>query len=999
MPQLNYAKYRVELYYTRTDPRGGSIAKRFNSLGYRVDSILITDNYLINAELNYDEIKSAAEMLSQPVTQGFRINEPYIPDSFDFCIEIGYLPGVTDNVAHTVRESIEDLLKKTLDHEKSVFYTTTYFFKSRAESNEQKQIGEELYNPLIQRIKIFTKDEYLQNKGMSHEIPVVTITEKPYADSVDLDLPDDELMLLAKDGIKNSDGSRRGPLALDMASMYVIKDYFNNKEKRPPRDIELESIAQTWSEHCKHTIFASAIDDDVPEGIYKRYIKEATAKIRKDKGEKDFCLSVFTDNSGGIEFDENFIVSDKVETHNSPSALDPFGGAITGIVGVNRDSIGFGMGAKPIANRYGFCFADPGDNAPLYRSKDRESAMLPPRRIMEGVINGVNAGGNTSGIPTPQGFLFFDERYKGKPLVFVGTIGLMPKKVGGKSSVYKKAMPGDFIVMTGGRVGRDGIHGATFSSEALSSGSPATAVQIGDPLTQKKMSDAIVKEARDMGLYNSITDNGAGGLSCSVAEMARECGGFVVDLEKIPLKYPGLSPWQVWVSESQERMTLSVPGDKIKEFKELMNKRGVEAAVIGQFNSTERGIVLLNGEEIFNLDMNFLHDGLPKKELTTSPFPKRYKEIEFNEPSDHTTILKKMLTRLNICSYEFISSQYDHEVQGNSAIKPLQGKGSVNSNVSVIKPLFDSWKGVVLSQGLYPSYSEIDPYLMAACSIDTAIRNAVSAGCPIDHLAILDNFCWCDSNNSERLWQLKNAAQACYDYAVAYGTPYISGKDSMFNDFSGFNENLEEIKISILPTLLISSIGVMPDIRKAQTMDFKFSNDLIYIIGLTEDESGGSEYSSLLIEMNNEKAVITGKVPGVNSDLFKKIYYAMGKAITSESVASCISIERGGLGIAAAKSAIAGMIGAEIDISHIPGNKDVRSDYKLYSESQGRFLVSVNPECKKEFESLFKNLPFMLIGSVRNDNRFIIKNNNNSTLVETTIEELNSSYRDTFKDF
>ncbi len=999
MPQINKAGYRLELYYKHTDPRGGAVIRRFKALGYEVESVLITDNYLINAELDFNEITSVAEMLHQPVTQGYCINEPYTPDDFNFCMEIGYLPGVTDNIAHTVRESIEDLLKKKMDHEKSVFYTSTYFFKSNADNNEQNRIGRELYNPLIQRIKIYTKNEYIKNRGMGYEIPVVTITEKPVADSVDLNLSDDDLMLLAKDGIENNDGTRRGPLALDMASMHVIKDYFTNREKRPPRDIELESIAQTWSEHCKHTIFASAIDEDVPEGIYRRYIKEATVKIRKDKGDKDFCLSVFTDNSGGIEFDENYIVSDKVETHNSPSALDPFGGAITGIVGVNRDSMGFGMGAKPVANRYGFCFADPSDNTPLYKNKSHDSVMLPPRRIMEGVIQGVNAGGNTSGIPTPQGFVFFDDRYKGKPLVFVGTVGLMPKVVGGKSSVYKKAMPGDLIVMAGGRVGRDGIHGATFSSEALTSGSPATAVQIGDPITQKKMSDAIIKEARDMGLYNSITDNGAGGLSCSVAEMARECGGFVVDLEKIPLKYPGLSPWQIWVSESQERMTLSVPQEKIDAFIDLMKKRGVEASVIGTFNSTDRGIVLLNGEEIFNLDMNFLHDGLPKKELKTSPFPSALKKIEFDEPADYNSILKKMLSALNICSFEFITSQYDHEVQAGSVIKPLQGAGRVNSNVTVIKPLFNSWKGVVLSQGFYPSYSELDPYLMAACSIDTAVRNAVSAGCPLDHLAILDNFCWCDSNNSERLWQLKRAAQACYDFAVSYGTPYISGKDSMFNDFSGYDENFKEVKISIPPTLLISSIGVIQDVKKAQTIDFKFSDDLVYIIGLTGAETGGSEYSSLLGDLNKVKDFTTGNVPGVNAELFKKIYYAMEKAISCEAVASCISIERGGLGIAAAKSAIAGMLGAELDISLLPGDEGIRQDYRIFSESQGRFLVSVSPEKKGLFESCFEGLPFKLIGNVRKDNKFIITGDEGNTLVDTTIDELNLSYRETFKDF
>lgn len=998
MPQVNTANYRIELYCRYNDPRGAAVSKRLNSLGYSVESVIITDNYLINLDLDADGIKSVAEMLIQPVTQNYTINNPYKPDDFDFVIEIGYLPGVTDNVAHTVRESIEDLLKRKLDHEKSVFYTISYFFKSSQGVVTHESIGKELYNPLIQRIKILTREEYLSGNGMGYEIPVVTISEKPDADIVDLNIPDKELAALAKEGIKNSDGTRRGPLALDMLYMNAIKDYFNNKEKRAPRDIELESIAQTWSEHCKHTIFASSIDDDVPEGIYKRYIKEATIRIRKEKGDKDFCVSVFTDNSGGIEFDENYIISDKVETHNSPSALDPFGGAITGIVGVNRDSMGFGMGAKPVANRYGFCFADPRDSSPLYKQKNKDSAMLSPRRIMEGVIHGVNAGGNTSGIPTPQGFIYFDDRYKGKPLVFVGTIGLIPRTIAGKSSVIKKAMPGDLIVMTGGRVGRDGIHGATFSSEALTSGSPATAVQIGDPITQKKMSDAIIKEARDMGLYNSITDNGAGGLSCSVAEMARECGGFTVELEKVPLKYPGLSPWQIWVSESQERMTLSVPEEKIDAFIKLMNKRGVEAAVIGKFNSSDRGIVLYKGEEIFNLDMNFLHDGLPKKNLRTEKPVIKIENIEFSEPADHADILNQMAGRLNLCSYEFISTQYDHEVQANSVVKPLQGKGGCNSNVSVIRPVFDSWKGVVLSQGLYPSYSDIDPYWMAACSIDTAIRNAVSAGCPLDHLAILDNFCWCDSNNPERLWQLKNSARGCYDFAVAYGTPFISGKDSMFNDFSGFDENFNEVNISIPPTLLISSIGVIPDIRKSQTMDFKFEGDLIYIVGETHEETGGSEYFALMGELIGNRKNTGIRVPEVKPAQFKKIYYAMEKAIAEETVSSCISVERGGMAIALVKSSIAGELGAEIDISKIPGIDSLRDDYRLYSESQGRFIVSLNPSCKEKFESIFNGLPIACIGRVK-DNRFIIKGAGEKVIVDSTIEALGRSYRDTFKNY
>ena len=993
MSGINKAFYRIEVYYKITDPRGHAIAERLRSLGFSSEKVTITDNYLINAELQSKDAEKAAELLIQPVTQGYTINSPFFPDDFNYCIEIGFLPGVTDNIAHTVRESIEDLLHSSLDREKSVFSTVSYFIGGIKNRDEAERACSEFYNPLIQRARVYSREEYTQHNGFGYEIPVVLLSEKPVADIVSLDVDESELAAIGKEGIKDSDGTRRGPLALDMLSMNVIREYFANNEKRDPTDIELESIAQTWSEHCKHTIFASAIDDDTPEGIYRTFIKAATKQVRKDRGDKDFCVSVFTDNSGGIEFNDDYIISDKVETHNSPSALDPFGGAITGIVGVNRDSIGFGIGAKPVANRYGFCFAPPDDESPLYKNISEDSKLLPPRRIMEGVIHGVNAGGNTSGIPTPQGFMYFDKRYKGKPLVFVGTIGLMPKEVCGRSSVIKNAMDGDAIVMTGGRVGRDGIHGATFSSEALSSGSPAAAVQIGDPITQKKLSDAIIKEARDLGLYNSITDNGAGGLSCSVAEMARECGGFEVDLDRVPLKYPGLSPWQVWVSESQERMTLSVPGDRVDEFTGLMESRGVEATVIGTFTSSGRGVVRHHGEVIFNLDLEFLHDGLPSRKLDTSEPEAAVENVSFEEPADHNDIFLKMISRLNICSFEFISTQYDHEVQAGSVIKPLQGKGRVNGNVSVIRPLLDSWRGVVLSQGLYPSYSEVDPYRMAACSVDTAVRNAVSAGASLDHLALLDNFCWCDSNNPRRLWQLKKAAAACYDYAVAYGTPFISGKDSMFNDFRGFNENHEPVEISIPPTLLISSIGVMKDIRKAMSIDFKVHGDLIYLVGFTFDETGCSEYNSLMGEMERGRPYGGSSVPAVDAGISSLVYRAVESSINMELLSSCISIERGGLGVAAAKSGIAGLAGFEIDLGRIKNSGSIRSDKLLYSETQGRFLVSVNPALTKQFEKCMEGAEFSRIGSVRNDSRVLVTGKDGSVIIETDIHTADLFYR------
>jgi phosphoribosylformylglycinamidine synthase subunit PurSL len=996
--RMSDAGYRIEVFHKYEDPRCAVLSNKLSGLGFEVDRVHISDNYLVYAGLDDSRAGKVAQLLVQPVIQDYLINEPYLPPEFDHAVEIGFLPGVTDNIAHTVRESIDDLLNIRLDIERSVFSSTTYFFSGAISSRQIEEISAELFNPLIQRRKILSAEEYRRESGMGMNPPVVSIIEQTGADEVNIAVSDESLMMIAKQGIEDRSGARRGPLALDLASMHAIRDYFRAVEKRNPTDIELESIAQTWSEHCKHTIFAAEMDDDLPGGVFRTYIREATARIRREKGEADFCVSVFEDNSGGIEFDENYIISDKVETHNSPSALDPFGGAITGIVGVNRDAIGFGMGAKPVANRYGFCFADPRDQKPLYKSRDEASRMLSPRRIMEGVIRGVNAGGNTSGIPTPEGFIYFDERYKGKPLVFVGTVGLLPKYTNGRPAYIKKAVPGDNIVMLGGRVGLDGIHGATFSSEALSSGSPAAAVQIGDPITQKKLSDAIVKEARDLGLYHSITDNGAGGLSCSVAEMARECGGFEVDIERIPLKYPGLSPWQTWLSESQERMTLAVPDETLERFIRLMERRGVESAVIGRFTGGTRAVVRARGKKIFDLDMEFLHEGLPRKKLATRYSKKQHPYPEFPVPEDMTGVFLDMVSRLNTACYGFISRQYDHEVQGNSVIKPLQGKGEINGCAAVIRPVLDSYKGVVLSHGLYPSYSDIDLYRMAACAIDTAIRNAVSAGGSLDSLAILDNFCWCDSNNPERLGQLKEAARACYDIAVAYGTPFISGKDSMFNDFKGYDHEFRETFISIPPTLLISSIGVVRDIRECQSIDFKLPGDLIYCLGTTLDETGGSEYLAYRGEKISGRRYIGNAVPDVAPGEFKKTYRAYEAALRAGLVASGLSIERGGLGVALARSAMAGIRGITIGLGLVPGNA-LRDDSILYSESQGRILASIHPSASEEFERIFSGLPFACIGFVTEGPAVEIRGRDGSMIMMTDIHALLKRHKELFKDF
>ncbi len=989
--------HRIELIYTVPDTRARVRKKKLHSLGYSsITSVTLIDVYTVDKTLTPEQLKTIASMLSNPVNQAFSINAPTLQKNFTFAIETGFLPGVTDNVGNTAKEAIEDLLKSKFKNSETVYSSQVTLVDGTTTEEDARKIGESLVNPLIQRIHIKNFARYKKEKGMDTIVPKVHLKNDSAVITVNLNVDDTELQKIGKEGVQNGDGTRNGPLALDLTYMKAVQNYFKNLG-RNPTDVELESIAQTWSEHCKHTIFADPIDE-LPQGLYKTYIKSATFEVRKRKREKDFCVSVFTDNSGAIEFDDTYLVTHKAETHNSPSALDPFGGAITGIVGVNRDAIGFGLGAKPVINTYGYCFGYPDDETPYYKAPNFSQKMLPPRRIMNGVIDGVNSGGNCSGIPTPQGFVFFDKRFQAKPLVFVGTVGLIPKKINGKPSSIKKAQAGDYIVMIGGRVGKDGIHGATFSSEALDTGSPATAVQIGDPITQKKLSDAVVKEAREKGLFHSITDNGAGGLSCSVAEMAKECGGFVAQLEDIPLKYPGLKPWEIWISESQERMTLAVPKKSWKAFAELMKKRSVEATIIGEFTDSGKCVVKYHGKTVMNMDMDFLHNGLPPRPMQTTYSYRYHPEPVNSNNYDTTFLMLQILSRYNISSFEFISTQYDHEVQAGSIIKPLQGKGRVNGDATVVKPVLGSSKGVAISQGIYPTYSDIDTYHMAAASIDTAIRNLVVVGANPDRIALLDNFCWCSSNDPQRLRELKRAVQACYEYALAYKTPFISGKDSMFNDFSGFDENGKPVKISIPPTLLVSSISVMDDAAKAVSMDFKFAGDLIYVLGETHEELGGSEFFAMLGEMQYGKQYTGKHVPRVNTDKNRKLYNALHQCIDREIISSAISINRGGLSVALMKSAMAGMMGFDVSLKNISGTA-MQTLPLLFSESPGRFIVSIAPKNRERFEPAIEGNAYSLIGIVNDDNEIRIRDGSNKTMVKTDVAEALEKYKMTFREY
>ncbi|WP_265033302.1 phosphoribosylformylglycinamidine synthase subunit PurL [Wolbachia endosymbiont (group A) of Sicus ferrugineus] len=928
-------------------------------------------------------------------------------------LEISFLPGMTDNVGNTAKQIITEyliskgyidqpvisalpsaipVLDTGIQKEKTqipasragmtpieIKARSSKLILSQGNLPTEDDIKQE-FNPITEYCTLICKEN--NNYSWKYYGKYKKFTQyqsvKKDAKSVDLNLSDQELEKISRDGI---DGN--GTLGLSLAAMKAIKDYFK-KLGRNPYDIELESLAQTWSEHCKHNIFCSPIDE-IKDGLYAHYIKRATREINSD-----ICVSVFSDNAGGIIFDDDYLIVDKVETHNSPSALDPFGGSMTGVLGVNRDIVGFGKGAEPIMNTYYFCFAKEAKGK-FYRDKERTDEILPPKYIMKEVIHGVNVAGNCCGIPTQLGSVYFDDRFCGKPLVFVGSVGTIPHSINNVPSHIKGPKNGDKIVIIGGRVGRDGIHGATFSSEALSGNSPSTIVQIGDPITQKKLSNAVIK-ARELGLYNAITDNGAGGLSSSIGEMGKD--GFEVDLSKVLLKNDGMAPWEIWISESQERMTLAVPEENLPMFKQIMKKHDVEVCVIGEFNESGKAVVKCpEGKVIMDIETEFLHDGNPKVHLQTKPWSKApspsiqvadQPALRAGNPFFLEVELKEMLSRPNICSKEFIVVQYDHEVQGSSILKPLQGKGRVCSEAVVSRPVLSSNKGVVKSQGFGSSYGEIDTYHMAACAIDTAIRNYVAAGGNINHLALLDNFCWCDAYNPERLWQLKRAAEACYDFATAFKTPFISGKDSMFNDFKGYDENGEKVMISAPPSLLISAIGVIENIENAVSLDVKMPGDLIYVLGTTHDELGRSEYQLYSgIDNNN--------VPKVDAKSARKLYERYNQAIKDGIIVSAIAPNLGGLIIALAKSLIAGDLGAEIDLSLVPigktQNTDIINKIIMFSESQSRILVTIAPQNQQRFEALFEDAAYSCIGKVTEKKVLNIKD-----VLKVNLKDLGNSY-------
>lgn len=874
-------------------------------------------------------------------------------------LTIGFRPGVTDSVATSVKRAAEDCLGRPIAGQ---VHSATMYVLWGLDAAEVERAARELHNPLIERAVVEraprAKDDEPPRAGGAHA-PVIATVPLRAAD-------DAELLRI----------SQRGLLALSLLEMQAIRSHFG-AIGRDPTDAELECLAQTWSEHCKHKIFAAPIDYTDPEGqtraiergLFRTYIRGATEAVAAARaadgvdGDAPFLVSVFHDNAGVVRFTDADHLVYKVETHNSPSALDPYGGAMTGIVGVNRDSLGTGLGAELLTNVWGYCLGEPEFSGQL------PAGLMHPRRIRDGVHRGVIDGGNQSGIPYSRGFELFDARYAGKPLVYCGTVAVMPVRSAGRPGHEKNVRPGDAIVMLGGRIGKDGIHGATFSSVELDESSPVQAVQIGDPITQKMMAD-FLGEARERGLYSGLTDNGAGGLSSSIGEMATMTGGATIDLALAPLKYPGLMPWEILISEAQERMTLAVPQDSLEEFLALARRREVEATVLGTFDASGRLRATFGEQVAVDLDLEFLHEGTPRARMRARWSPPRRDD----SPADAVLAvvgetrlteapgclghdLLDMLERPNLRSNEHIARRYDHEVKGLSVVKPWVGvREDVPSTATVMRARHGRREGLVLAEGIHPYYSDVDTDAMARACVDEAVRRALCAGARYDRLSALDNFCWPDPVQSDKtpdgehkLAQLVRCCEGLRAACEAFGVPLISGKDSMKND-----ANLGGIKISIPPTLLVSVMGQMEDVGRALDLTPVAPGDLLFVLGPTRSHLGAGEFA-------RHHGLTLGAVPTTDLPAHARRYRAFAAARDAGLVRSAHVVGRGGLAVALAHLTLAGELGVEVNLgpwlsAQGPADMSLTPAEALFSESTGRIVLTCKPAAAGELRARLPEL-------------------------------------------
>jgi phosphoribosylformylglycinamidine synthase subunit PurSL len=960
--------YRVEVtpIHASDDPAGAGVCSEIHQLGFNeVAEVRSSRIFLLQGDaavLTQDRVGQIAQtLLIDPVTESYAVGPQ--PQSTGKLIEVHLKPGVMDPVAESAQMAIADLLGvPTQDGQPPVEVRTGRKFVLLGHVNDdmtQVIAKRLLVNESIETgyFEAFTPAEFPHGHPYTFKLTHVAVR----------DLSEDQLVAL----------SRQGHLFLDLREMQAIQTYFR-EQGRDPTDAELETLAQTWSEHCVHKTLKARVEftfvdrraQDRTEAkglrteeqttqssvlsphsspqplVIENLVKSTIFKSTVDLA-KPWTISVFKDNAGVIEFDETTAVCMKVETHNRPSAIEPYGGAATGIGGCIRDVIGTGLGARPFANTDIFCFADP--TTPV---ETLPNGVIHPRRSAQRVVAGVRDYGNRMGIPTVNGAVYFDPRYIGNPLVFCGCVGVMPKQFAQKG----KAVAGDRIVVIGGRTGRDGIHGATFSSDVVTTSHAdefSHAVQIGNAITEKKTLDVIL-QARDHAsgpLFNAITDCGAGGLSSAIGEMGEKTGA-TVELHRVPLKYAGLSYAEIWISEAQERMVLAVPAEKVDTLLALCQSENVEGTDIGTFDGSGNLMLHYHEHTVAQMAMAFIHDGIPMPMRKAVYAPPQHDEPAIAPPKDYAATLHALFKMPTIASKHWIIRQYDHEVQGGTVIKPLVGpQHDGPSDAAVVRPILGNHKAVALAVGCQPRFGDIDPYQMALNGIDEALRNIVCVGGNPDRTAILDNFCWPKCTDPQHLGALVRACQACYDGALAYGTPFISGKDSLSNEF--ITDKGERICIPY--TLLISAMSIVDDARRCITMDAKSPGNILLLVGLTKRELGGSHYYALHNATGNS-------VPQVDLKSAPNIMRTIYQLIDSGLVRSAHDLSEGGLAVALAEMLFAGNLGAAIDLAGVPCAEDADSDdILLFSESPTRFLLEIEP---KNFDSVAKALRTTRFGSL-----------------------------------